>query len=89
MTIQQYIENINRKFKLGLTTEHTFRGNLEQLIESLVPNVLATNEPSRQSCGSPDYMVTNMQGSIVYGYIEAKDIGDKDLDGVKKSGNKE
>ncbi len=88
MTIQQYIENIHRKFKVGNTTEHTFRGNLEQLIESLVPNVMATNEPTRQKCGSPDYILTNNKG-ITLGYIEAKDIGDKDLDGQKVSGNKE
>ncbi|MBB6004319.1 type ISP restriction/modification enzyme [Arcicella rosea] len=88
MTIQQYIENIHRKFKVGNTTEHTFRGNLENLIVSLMPTVMATNEPTRQQCGSPDYILTNNKG-ITLGYIEAKDIGDKDLDGQKLSGNKE
>ena len=87
MTIEQYIEIINSKYKLGNATEHTFRGSLEQLIQSLVPGIMATNEPKKQSCGAPDYILTKKD--IPIGYIEAKDIGDKDLDGLKKSINKE
>jgi len=87
MTIQDYIDNINQRFKLGNATEHTFRGDLQQLIECLVPEIRATNEPKRQSCGAPDYILTKKD--IPVGFIEAKDIGDKDLDGTKKTGNKE
>jgi hypothetical protein len=87
MTLEQYIDNINKRFKLGNATEHTFRGDLQQLIESLVPTIRATNEPKRQSCGAPDYILT--QKDIPVGFIEAKDIGDKDLEGAKKTGNKE
>jgi len=87
MTLDQYIDNINKRFKLGNATEHTFRGSLEQLIESLVPTIRATNEPKRQSCGAPDYILTKKD--IPVGFIEAKDIGDKDLEGAKKTGNKE
>jgi hypothetical protein len=49
MTIQQYINNINQRYKLGNSTEHTFRGDLQQLIEALVPTIRATNEPKRQN----------------------------------------
>jgi len=87
MTIQQYIDNLNQRYKLGNATEHTFRGDLQQLLESLVPDIRATNEPKRQSCGAPDYILTKRD--IPVGFIEAKDIGDKDLDGLKKTGNKE
>jgi hypothetical protein len=87
MNLDQYIDNINRKFKAGNATEHTFRGILEQLIESIVPAIRATNEPKRQSCGAPDYILTKKE--IPVGFIEAKDIGDKDLEGAKKTGNKE
>jgi len=87
MTIDQYIANINQRYKLGNATEHTFRGDLQQLLESLVPDIRATNEPKRQSCGAPDYILT--KGDIPVGFIEAKDIGDKDLEGAKKTGNKE
>ncbi|MCA0445134.1 MAG: N-6 DNA methylase [Bacteroidetes bacterium] len=87
MTLDQYIDNINRRYKLGNATEHTFRGDLQQLLESLVPSIRATNEPKRQICGAPDYILT--KNEIPVGFIEAKDLGDKDLEGAKKAGNKE
>lgn len=87
MNIAEYVDKINSKYKTGIATEHTFRGDLQMLIESIVPGVLATNEPKRQSCGAPDYILTKKD--IPVGFIEAKDIGDSDLDGVKKTGNKE
>lgn len=87
MTIEQYIDNIDQRYKLGNATEHTFRGDLQQLLESLVPEIRATNEPKRQSCGAPDYILTKKD--IPVGFIEAKDIGDKDLEGKKKSVTKE
>lgn len=87
MTPSQYITNLNTRYQLGNATEHTFRGDLQQLIESLVPDIQATNEPKRQKCGAPDYILTRKD--IPVGFIEAKDIGDKDLMGDKKTGNKE
>ena len=53
----------------------------------MVKEIRATNEPKRQSCGAPDYILTKKD--IPVGFIEAKDIGDKDLEGKKKTGNKE
>ena len=87
MTLPDYISTINQRFKLGNATEHTFRGDLQHLLEALVPEIRATNEPKRQSCGAPDYIIT--RGEIPVGFIEAKDIGDKDLEGKKKTGNQE
>lgn len=73
MTLEQYIDSIGKRYKLGNATEHSFRGDLQQLIESLVPDIKATNEPKRQQCGAPDYIITRK--GIPLGYIEAKDIG--------------
>lgn len=87
MTLHQYIETINQRFRLGNATEHTFRGDLQHLLESLVTDIRATNEPKRQSCGAPDYIITREE--IPVGFIEAKDVGDKDLEGKKKTGNQE
>src|SRR5690606_28294020 len=87
MNITNYLDNINKRYKLGNATEHTYRGDLQQLLESLMPEIRATNEPKRQSCGAPDYILTKKE--IPVGFIEAKDIGDKDLSGAKKTGNKE
>ncbi|MBN3584012.1 DNA methyltransferase [Algoriphagus aestuarii] len=88
MTVSEYLQSLNNRYKLGNATEHTFRGDLQNLIESLVPNISATNEPKRQACGAPDYILTNKK-EIPVGFIEAKAIGDPDLIGAKKIGNKE
>ncbi|MCK4664853.1 MAG: DUF559 domain-containing protein [Bacteroidales bacterium] len=77
MTIQQYIEKANIRYKSGISGEHAYRGDLETLIRELVKGVEITNEPANVTdCGNPDYVIT--KGKIPIGYIEAKDIG-KDL----------
>lgn len=35
MTIQQYIDSVNQRFKQGNATEHRFQGDLQQLPASL------------------------------------------------------
>lgn len=85
MTLEQYVQNINLAYQRGSATEHTYRGDLKQLIESLATDVIATNEPKRQQCGAPDYIITKK--GIPVGFIGAKDIGDKDLAGAKKTAN--
>ena len=68
MTIDQYIANLNQSYLRGNATEHTFRGYLQQLVETLVPDVRGTNEPKRQYCGAPDYILT--RGDIPVGFID-------------------
>ena len=87
MTTQKYLNTIAERRALGNATEHTYRGDLQQLLECIEPSIKATNEPKGIACGVPDYIVTK-QG-IEVGCIEAKDIGAKDLEGKNKSGNKE
>ncbi|HEE6447998.1 TPA: N-6 DNA methylase, partial [Acinetobacter baumannii] len=86
--IQNYIQAVNAKFVTGKTTEHSFRGDLQSLVESIIGSgYMVINEPKRQRCGAPDYIIE--KNSIPIGFIEAKDIGDTDLEGKKKTGNKE
>ena len=74
MTVEQYIEKINTRFKSGISREHSYRADLEFLIRKLVKGVEITNEPANVTdCGNPDYVIT--KGKIPIGYIEAKDIG--------------
>jgi hypothetical protein len=87
MSITNYLERVNQHYQSGRATEHTYRGDLAELLNTIVSDVLVTNEPKRQSCGAPDYILTKKD--IPVGFIEAKDIGDKDLEGAKKTGNKE
>lgn len=71
----------------GNTTEHSFHGDLQQLIDGLLPDTRATNEPKRRTCGPPDYILTKR--NVPVGFIEAKNIDDDDLDGANKTENKE
>ncbi|MDP2070905.1 type ISP restriction/modification enzyme [Methylotenera sp.] len=75
MNIQQYIDNVSSLFNAGNSTEHSYRGDLQQLLTSLLKDVAVTNEPKRIECGAPDYILTCKD--IPIGYIEAKDVGVK------------
>jgi predicted helicase len=75
MNIQQYIGNVNLLFSAGNSTEHSYRGDLQQLLTSMLKDVAVTNEPKRIECGAPDYILTRKDVPI--GYIEAKDVGVK------------
>jgi predicted helicase len=73
MTIQQYLSKVETLYKTGNAREHSYRGDLQNLIMAILPDVLVTNEPARVQCGAPDYVLTRKD--IPVGYIEAKDIG--------------
>ncbi len=75
--VQNYLSKINQRYKTGISREHSYRGDLQALLEILLPGVLVTNEPAHIACGAPDYILT--KAHIPLGYIEAKDIG-KSLD---------
>ncbi len=80
----KYIDNISRLYNTGKATEHSYRGDLQQLLNDIIDNtdIIVTNEPSRiRDVGAPDYSITKKD--IPIGYIEAKDIGATDLVGQK------
>lgn len=74
-SVSNYIQHINRLFSTGNAREHSYRGDLQQLLGHLLPaDILVTNEPARVACGAPDYVLTKGKDNIPIGYIEAKDI---------------
>ncbi len=79
----QYIKEVSLKFASGQATEHSYRPALQTLLTSLFKDVQVTNEPKRQACGAPDYILARK--NIPFGYIEAKDIG-VDLNKVERGG---
>ena len=87
MLLSEYINRVNQLYQTGISTEHSFRGILDELLRSIDTSILVTNEPKKIECGAPDYLISRKQ--IPIGYIEAKDLFDADLDGLKKAGNKE
>jgi len=88
MDIKEYISTVNQKYRAGNATEHTYRGALEQLMQDLLPKLRIVNEPKREKCGAPDYIASRRDNMPVF-YIEAKNIGDNDLDGRNKAGNRD
>ena len=88
MDLKEYISTVNQKYRAGNATEHSYRGALEQLIQTLLPKLRIVNEPKRVKCGAPDYIASRRDSMPVF-YIEAKDIGDNDLDGRNPHGHKE
>jgi hypothetical protein len=71
--IQHYLDKISSRHSSGKATEHSYRGDLQNLLESLLPDIAITNEPTRISCGAPDYILS--RNDLDIGWIEAKDIG--------------
>lgn len=73
--LHNYIENINRLFITGNAREHSYRGDLQDLLNKIIDDkdIVVTNEPARiVNVGAPDYSITKKD--IPIGYIEAKDI---------------
>ena len=59
-----YLNEINKAYQRGDTTEHTHRPALKVLIEALGKRITATNEPKRIQCGAPDYIVSRRKMSL-------------------------
>ena len=74
--IKEYLSEVESKLRTGQASEHTYRGALQTLIDSVDKSIKTINEPRRVSCGAPDYIITRKDVPI--GFIEAKDVG-KDL----------
>ena len=84
--VAQYIDDVSKQFATGKATEHSYRPALAKLLSDLLPNHTVTNEPTRIKCGAPDYIIAKGSGatSIPVAFVEAKDVGDSDLDGNRQ-----
>ena len=80
--ISAYVKEIDKLYQTGLTTEHSFRPALAQLLHDCTGCTIV-NEQTHIDCGAPDLTLLNKQLPVVY--IEAKDLEDGDLDGRKKN----
>ena len=91
MTIElkQYIDELNKQYKTGIAREHSYRPALKDLLQSLLPKMVVTNEPAHFECGAPDYIIQREKDHLPVFFVEAKDVDDNDLDGRNKNGHKE
>lgn len=71
-TTANYITALQRDYATGVAIEHAYRPALKNYLEALLKDIIAINDPKRQKCGAPDYIVR--KGELDVGYIEAKDI---------------
>ena len=77
-SIHDYIQALEKELSAGDNTEHTHRPALHALLESLNPDIIATNEPQHiTAVGAPDFRI--IKNKLAIGYVECKDIG-KNLD---------
>ena len=71
--INQYLSKLSQLYFAGNATEHSYRGDLQILLQEILGKEFSViNEPTRQKCGAPDYIVSKKEVPI--GYIEAKDL---------------
>ena len=84
--LQNYLRRLVQEYKTGVTTEHSLRPALVELLSSLdeLKRFRIINEPKRIECGAPDIVLLNKEHIPVV-YIETKDIGDPDLRGVRQN----
>ena len=80
--IEGYLKQVTQQHRQSNATEHSYRPYLQSLVQEIVPKIGITNEPRRQACGAPDYVLS--RGDVPVGYIETKDIA-ANLDAVEKT----
>ncbi len=85
MNIKGYICELNKQFRTGIAREHSYRPALQQMMSSILVDMVVTNEPARIDCGAPDYIISRKSDNIPVAFVEAKDIDDSDLDGRKQN----
>lgn len=90
MDLKDYIRQVSQLWRTGDATEHSYRGALGEYVQWITgKGLIVVNEPARIECGAPDYAVMRASDRQPVFYIEAKDIGDSDLDGRKPKGHRE
>lgn len=88
-SLKQYIDDLNQQYRTGIAREHSYRPALKNLLQSLLPKMVVTNEPAHFECGAPDYIISREKDHLPVFFVEAKDVNDNDLDGRNKNGHKE
>ena len=73
MKVSEYIEKVNNSNKSGINSENSFSGDLQNLLESLLPNLSVTKEPMSIEYGTLNYIISEEELPIAY--IKTTDIG--------------
>lgn len=91
MALKEYISKIDNIYRSGEATEYSYRPALESYMETIAGSGLSViHEPKHlKECGAPDFVVNHSGNGAPAFYIETKPVGNGDLDGRKRTGNKE
>ncbi len=73
MKVSEYFEKVNNSNKSGITSENSFRGDLHNLLETLLPNLSVTNELLSIEYRTPNYVIS--EEGLPIAYIKTTDIG--------------
>jgi hypothetical protein len=73
MQISEYINKIDTRFKEGIKKEESYRGDLKNLLKTLLPNTTVTNNPNSRRCGGPNLTIS--QNGLPIAYIKTTEIG--------------
>jgi len=87
--IESYVAMINDDYQSKETTEHSFRGTLQNLLKKMLNmgvkkeyQVAVINEPKRKDYGAPDFEFR--KNDVAIAFLETKDLDDNDVRGTKK-----
>ena len=67
--LKLYIDELNKQYKTGIAREHSYRPALKDLLQSLLPKMVVTNEPAHfeyktriyEQDGTPNIVIRNYQ----------------------------
>ena len=83
--LKTYIDELNKQYKTGIAREHSYRPALKDLLQSLLPKMVVTNEPAHIECGAPDYIIQGEKDHLPVFFVEAKDVNDNDLERPRRT----
>lgn len=70
--VADFVTRVRNVQKTGSATEHSYRPAIEALLNGLDKSLAAINEPKRERCGAPDFII--QRDNIAVGHVEAKDL---------------
>ena len=85
--MQKYIDELNIEYRTGKAKEHSYRPAIKKLVQDIDSEIVAVNEAKHfGSKNQPDF--TLIRKDVEIAFIEAKDIGNRDLEGRNEKKNK-
>lgn len=79
--LDEYYKALNATYSTHDASEYSYRSAMENLLNGLLPEYQAINEPRNMTCGKPDISIIRKRDGVTVASIETKDINKPDLEG--------